>query len=201
MPTDETQAAANPDRDQILQYLPRLEGRALTLTRNQADAADLVQDTLEKALRALPKLRPGSTVGAWLETLLSHTFIDRWRWNGRRSRAFGCVDVDVAAPEPELPPAWLDITEAEVRAAAERLPVSFAAVFRLHDLGHVPYAEIARRLGLPTGTVGTRLRRARQRLREILIDEVLAPRPITSARAAAAAGPADAGEMVAEKAA
>jgi RNA polymerase sigma-70 factor (ECF subfamily) len=168
-------AAEGTEEDvrQILRHLPRLEQRARTLAQSRADAADLVQDTLEKALRAWPRLRPGSNVGAWLETLLSHAFIDGWRWARRRSGMIGVGSVDIPEPEKETSPRWLDITDVEVRAAIDRLPPMFATVFRLHCYGRLPYAEIARRLDIPCSTVGTRLRRARERLRHILTNDVL----------------------------
>jgi RNA polymerase sigma-70 factor (ECF subfamily) len=153
----------------ILEHLPRMHARARVLAGNHADAADLVQDTLEKALRALPRLRPGSNVGAWLGTLLTNTFIDEWRSASHRVTLASTAPLDLPAPEHEPPPPrWLDITQDQVRAAVDRLSPDFAEVFRMHVFEHLPYEVIASRLGIPTGTVGTRLARARWRLRGIL---------------------------------
>src|SRR5262245_26267401 len=95
--TDSQKSDANADTREIVNSLPRLEWRARRLAGDRAAAADLVQDTLEKALRALPRLRPGSNVGAWLDRLLSNTFIDGWRRAGRRGHAVSLERVVAAA--------------------------------------------------------------------------------------------------------
>jgi RNA polymerase sigma-70 factor (ECF subfamily) len=96
-------------------------------------------------------------------------------------------DAEVQAPDEDPPPAWLEITDEEVRAAVERLPAGLAAIFRMHAFGDLSYAEIARQLGIPDGTVATRLRRARERLREILTGAMMQPIPITRSAAKASA--------------
>jgi len=189
MSTSDTEGV-EPARNtaELVRHLPRLEWRARSLLPDPAAADDLVQDTVEKALRALPRLRPGSNVGAWLERLLSNTFIDRWRRAGRQGQLVSIDVVDLAAPLDEAEPAWLEISDADLRAAVEQLPPKLGAVFRMHELGQLQYDEIGRRLGVPEGTVGTRLRRARERLRDILTAAIAAPPiSIASARAAAAA--------------
>lgn len=150
----------------ILAQLPHLLRRALSLTRSRADAEDLLQDTLERALRALPRLRPGSSVVSWLNTLMSHRFIDGWR-SRKHTRSLEAA-AHVAAPVSELPPPWLDISEREIKEGIEKLSACSATILRLRYFHRLSYAEISRRLGLSLDTVGTRLFRARRRLKVIL---------------------------------
>ncbi len=178
----------------VLAQLPHLERRALSLTRARADAEDLLQDTLERALRALPRLRPGSSVVSWLNTLMNNRFIDGWR-SRRHNRSLDAA-VHVAAPVPELPPAWLDISEREIRDGIEKLSACSATILRLRYFHRLPYAEISRRLGVSLDTVGTRLFRARRRLKVILNarcpssrSEVISLEEVLSNRLREAAGP------------
>jgi RNA polymerase sigma-70 factor (ECF subfamily) len=160
----------------VLSQIQHLHRHAAALARNRADAEDLVQDTLERALRALPRLRPDSNVGAWLNTLMNHRFIDAWRSN-RRTRPLETAD-NIAAPEPELPRPWLEISDAEIKRGIDALPVSAADILRLRYYRRLSYAEIGRRLGITGDTVGTRLFRARRRLQLILTDRCLQPTPV-----------------------
>lgn len=147
-----------------------LYGLAMRLSGNKSDANDLVQDTFERALRNFDRLVPGTNERAWLCTILHHLFIDLCR-RRRRERAR-----DEEAPEPacaphdhdEEPPAWARITVDEVRAALEELDEEFRTVYRMHAVEGRPYAEIAERLGIPKVTVGTRLLRARRKLKQLL---------------------------------
>ena len=151
----------------VSSHITQLRRRALALARNQADAEDLLQDTLERALRALPGLRPDSNVGGWLSTLMNHRFIDRWRME-RRHRPLEAAE-HVAIAEPDLKPSWWDLTPAEIEAAMAKLPRASANLLHMRYQRRLPYSEIARRLGTNCDTVGSRLFRARQRLKEILI--------------------------------
>ncbi|HET6149662.1 MAG TPA: RNA polymerase sigma factor [Polyangia bacterium] len=160
----------------VLNQIQQLRRRAGALTRNQADAEDLLQDTLERALRALPRLRPESNLGAWLNTMMNHRFIDSWR-SGRHTRPLEAAE-NIAAAEPEPPPPWLEITEAQIKRGIDDLPVSSADILRLRYYRRLSYAEIARRLGITGDTVGTRLFRARRRLKRILIARYLRPTPL-----------------------
>ena len=158
---------------EVLRQTQHLRRRALALTRNQADADDLVQDTLERALRAVPQLRPGSNVTAWLNTLMSHRFIDGWRV-ARRMRPLDAA-VQVPAPEREAPPPWSQITPAEIDASIDELPATTARLVRYRYYQGMSYDDISRRLGVTVDTVGTRLFRARRRLQVILAARYLQP--------------------------
>lgn len=154
--------------DVLALQLPILKVRALSLTRNPADAADLVQDTLERALRAAPRLRPESNVPGWLMTIMQRRFIDL----ARRERLWDHM-VRVEACQVQSPPArqlvpWEHLETNHVRRAVERLPPAFATVFRMRVFDRSPCGEIARRLAIPVGTVHTRLMRAREKVRNLL---------------------------------
>jgi RNA polymerase sigma-70 factor (ECF subfamily) len=147
-----------------------LEAFAMKLCRNQSDARDLLQDTFERAFKAL---QGGETIvhaRSWLFTVMQNLYFERRRRERRRPEAES-VDVatEVAAPRPERPPpAWLDLTRADLETAVAKLEPEFGAVYRLHALEGRSYQEIAAALAIPTNTVGTRLLRARKKLRELL---------------------------------
>ena len=176
----------------VLAQIPHLRRRAFSLARRHADAEDLLQDTLERALRALPRLRTGSNLVSWLNTLMNHRFIDGWR-SRKHDRPLEAA-VHVAVPAQEPPPGWLDISDREIREGIERLPDLSATILRLRYSHRLPYAEISRRLGISLDTVGTRLFRARRSLKAILSDgylraraEVISLEEILSNRLSAAA--------------
>ena len=174
----QTRGEADGAAELVLSQIHRLRRRAGVLTRNEADAEDLLQDTLERALRALPRLRPDSNLGAWLNTMMNHRFIDTWR-SGRHTRPLEAAQ-NVPAPEPERPPAWTEITEGEIKRGIDELPPASSDILRLRYYRRLSYAELARRLGITGDTVGTRLFRARRRLKRILIARSLeAPSSIT----------------------
>ena len=149
-----------------------LFARAMGLERSVQDARDLVQDTLERALRNFYQFQPGTNAKLWLYRIMYNLFVDRYR---RRSHELGaeCLDdLDPAAPEPEADSPWQRIDEQQFSATMMRLDPPFRRVLELHFLDQRSYREISRELGIPTGTVGTRLLRARQKLRALLDDAV-----------------------------
>lgn len=146
-----------------------LRGLAQRLCRSPADAGDLVQDTYERALRRRAQYQPGTNLQAWLCTLLHHLFIDRCRARSRGPVHAPLDDVVLPAPEPAAEPAWAALTREDVVAALGRLEPEFRRVYELHTLEGVPYQEISARLGIPKATVGTRLARARRKLRDLLM--------------------------------
>lgn len=149
-----------------------LRATALRLCGNPTDARDLVQDTFERGLRNLARYRPGTDGRAWLLTILHHLFIDRCRSRTRERRAdVSAEDVEerIAAPEVEAAPAWATISPEQLREALEKIPEEFRSVYRMHSLEGRSYIEISERLGIPKATVGTRLIRARRRLKELLM--------------------------------
>lgn len=146
-----------------------LQALALRLCRSQADAGDLVQDTFERALRRRQQYEPGTNLRAWLCTILHHLFLDRCRARSRGPTHAPLDELVLPAPEPTREPAWATLTRDDVVAAVGRLDPEFRNVYQLHTLDGMPYTEIAVRLGIPKATVGTRLARARRKLRDLLL--------------------------------
>ena len=168
------------NRAQVVEQLPGLRRYARALTGNAWAADDLVQDTLERACRKWLLWRGGSDLRAWLFTLMHNLYL-----NQRRSAARGqWLDIDslsetLAAPE-DSSDAALDLER-----CLQRLPAEQRAVLLLVTLEDMAYADVARVLQLPLGTVMSRLSRARSRLRE-LMEAPSAP----SATSASSAAPA-----------
>jgi RNA polymerase sigma-70 factor (ECF subfamily) len=149
----------------------------LKLCGNAADARDLVQDAFERALRGYAQLGPDANERAWVITILHNLFIDRCRRKKREPRTEPVDEVSVPAAEPTPPPpAWTAITPAQLRQALGELSEEFRVVYQLHAIEGRSYKEISAELNLPQATVGTRLIRARRKLRELL-ERSLGPAP------------------------
>ena len=157
---------------EVLRYLEPLYATALRLTRNRADAEDLVQDTLVKAFRFSSKFEPGTNLRAWLSTILHNTWRNRLRDAGRQA-----VDVDSSRIEEaeasadgtsgaETPEQLLlrSTLDADLRAALDELPDVFRQAVWLRDVEEFTYAEIAQMLSVPIGTVMSRISRGRRML-------------------------------------
>ncbi len=156
---------------------PALYARALVLARDPESARDLVQDTLLKALSSLHTFHPGSNMTAWLMTILLNLFIDRYRRRSGQPRLVPLCDnaLEVAASADRDPlPASAHVTPEQLRAAFEQLSPLFRDAYRLRIVERLTYDQIAQRLGIAVGTVGTRLARARQQLRRILTTDLAA---------------------------
>jgi len=141
---------------------------AMRLAGNGDDARDLVQDTLERALRRFASFEPGTNARAWLFSILHNAFIDRCRRRAAEPKRMSLDDVELPSSEPEEPPAWTSITLEQLRTAIARLEPEFRSVYELHAVDGLAYQEISTRLGIPVNTVGTRLGRARKKLRTLL---------------------------------
>jgi RNA polymerase sigma-70 factor (ECF subfamily) len=150
--------------------IPTLSTIARRLCGNRHDADDLVQDTIERALRAgASYAEQGSRLG-WLATILRNRFRDSCRQAHRHAPPTDEVDRH-AAPEPGSPVAWEQITEEQVAKAIALLPPAFRRVYELHAGGRA-YTAIADELGISVNTVGTRLARARGKLKVLLNAQV-----------------------------
>jgi RNA polymerase sigma-70 factor (ECF subfamily) len=159
-----------PDRGALLVHTHQsaLEAYALKLCGNPSDARDVVQDTFERALRRIATLAPGSNERAWLFTILHNVFIDRCRRSRREAVVAAVDELELAARDPEPPPGWASLGLEDVRAALAQLDEEFRVIYQLHAIDGLSYDEISQRLGLPKNTVGTRLIRARRKLKVIL---------------------------------
>jgi RNA polymerase sigma-70 factor, ECF subfamily len=166
-------ASADAIAEEALAHADALYRSALRLTRNTAEAEDLVQDTYLKALRAGHRFEPGTNLRAWLFTILMNTYR-----NTRRDRARDVVEIDSdvveqaemrsgagGTPEQELLRQTLD---ADLQAALDGLPEQFREAVWLRDVEEFTYAEIAEMLAVPAGTVMSRISRGRRLLHERL---------------------------------
>lgn len=168
------------ERD-ALPYLDLMYPAALRLTRNQADAEDLVQETFARAYASFGQFRPGTNLRAWLYRILTNTFITGYRRRQREHRATtanGIQDWQLASAGSD-PPAGLKPPDAEVveclldprvKLALRELPEDFRTVVYLADIEGYAYREIAAIMRTPIGTVTSRLFRARRQLRGHLRD-------------------------------
>ena len=184
---DVTNAAVDERQERLeteaLTHLDALYRTALRLSRNPQDAEDLVQETYLNAFRALDRFEEGTNLRAWLFRILNNAFISQYRRRKRRPSssledvteyylydhlADGAAPSGVESPEREV----LDrIGDERVLRALEELPVEFRQVELLADVEGFSYREIADILGIPIGTVMSRLYRGRRRLQKLLWQE------------------------------
>ena len=169
--------------DQAMEYMSSLYNAALRMTRNPADAEDLVQETYLKAYRAFGRFEEGTNLKAWLYRILTNTFINSYRSKKRRPeqteldevedlylyRRLGGLEAVTAgrSAEEEV----LDhFTDSDVKAAVEALPEQFRMAVLLADVEGFSYKEIAEILDVPIGTVMSSLHRGRKTLQKVLHD-------------------------------
>jgi RNA polymerase sigma-70 factor, ECF subfamily len=175
-----------------LEYMPQLYSAALRMTRNPADAEDIVQETYLKAYRAFGGFEEGTNLRAWLYRILTNTYINAYRAKQRRPderdlddiedlylyRRLGALEGVGRSAEDEL----MDLfTDDEVKNAMESLPEQFRMAVYLADVEGFSYKEIAEILDVPIGTVMSRLHRGRKAMQKTLfeyaVDRGLATRP------------------------
>ncbi|HUW61734.1 MAG TPA: sigma-70 family RNA polymerase sigma factor [Candidatus Bathyarchaeia archaeon] len=165
----------------VLEHLGMLYAVALRLTRNAADAQDLTQNTVVKALRFHNQFKDGTYIKAWLLTILRNTFINEYRRRVRRPDFVELTGSEAApgtAPDPKVafePAAdnsadLLELLDDEVKGAVESLPQDFRFAVIMADLKDKSYKEIAEAMDCPLGTVMSRLYRGRKLLRQRLYD-------------------------------
>jgi RNA polymerase sigma-70 factor (ECF subfamily) len=135
------------------------------MTRNAFDAEDLVQETFLRAYRGFDRFEPGTNIRAWLFTILHRVRTDSFRKAGRSPRTVELVDEGPAVPPPQDA---LATGGEEVERALAALPESFRVAVILRDVEELSYDEIARALGIPIGTVMSRIHRGRGLLRAAL---------------------------------
>jgi RNA polymerase sigma-70 factor (ECF subfamily) len=149
---------------ELIQHIPRLRRYARALARDPARADDLVQDTLERALAKLDLWRPDSDLRAWLFTLMHNLFVNQMRSAGSHTlcELDEANDVPVSGGQNEA------LAVRDIHAALSQLPPEQREVMLLVGLEQFAYADAARILGVPQGTVMSRLSRARERMRLLL---------------------------------
>ena len=154
---------ARPD---LIEHLPRLRRYARALTGDVNRADDLVQDTLERALAKLDLWQPGSDLRAWLFTLMHNLFVNQIRIKRPQETVMeDALDEPVSGGQMEA------LAARDIHAALARLPEEQREVLLLVGLEQFGYAEAAQVLGVPAGTVMSRLSRARERMRQMLAGE------------------------------
>ncbi|MCH7581651.1 MAG: sigma-70 family RNA polymerase sigma factor [Acidobacteria bacterium] len=168
------------ERD-AMQYTRQLYSAAMRMTRNPADAEDLVQETYLKAYRAYHTFQEGTNLKAWLYRILTNTYINKYRKDSRRPsevdlgtvedmylyRRLGSEESAEAARTTE--DRVLDgLVESDIKQAVEELPESFRMPVLLADLEGFSYKEIAEILDIPIGTVMSRLHRGRKAMQKRL---------------------------------
>ena len=158
-----------------LQHLDGLFGYAMALTRNKTEAEDLVQETYLRATRAFGQFRADRNLKSWLSTILRNIFLDQVR-HIRRSPSIVEIDLELInssrvspkAPGDPLASYLIKMKHSDVRNAIESLPPRYREVILLREFQDLTYQQIADILGCPTGTVTSRLCRAREKLKQVL---------------------------------
>jgi RNA polymerase sigma-70 factor, ECF subfamily len=157
----------------------RLFNLACWLARDRSAAEDLVQETYMKALRGFSSFQPGTNFRAWIYRILRNTFLTS---QAGLHASLSFDDLDEPPPEPaELhTPESLLLLRAEhdqVRKALETLPVPAREIILLCDFEEMTYSEIGQALGIPLGTVMSRLSRARKAMRTLLVAQMEGTKP------------------------
>jgi len=149
---------------------------AKRLCGNSSDAQDLLQETFERGWKSFHRFQPGTNGRAWLMAILHNRFLDRCRRKVReplgsaRSESIeGHAERLTSSGSEEEAPAWAAVSTDQVLEAMGSLKEDFRITYQLHAVEGRSYAEIAETLRIPKMTVGTRLNRARRRLRELLM--------------------------------
>jgi RNA polymerase sigma-70 factor (ECF subfamily) len=169
--------------EQAVPFMASLYTAALRMTRNPADAEDLVQETYLKAYRAFGGFKEGTNLKAWLYKILTNTFINSYRSRKRRPEQTDLDEVEdlylyrrlggqeaVAASRSAEEEVLDHFTDADVKSAVEALPEQFRMAVLLADVEGFSYKEIAEILDIPIGTVMSRLHRGRKALQKVLHD-------------------------------
>jgi RNA polymerase sigma-70 factor (ECF subfamily) len=180
-----SEASRDAFSDEVLVHLDAMYGVACKMTRNPAEAEDLVQDALLRALRGRDQFQAGTNLKAWLFRILTNTFINKYRRGGLERSVLEGPDADPLADgwvsantmrqlrDPETL-ALMPLVEEEIGRALDSLPPEFRLAVILSDVEEFSYEEIGRIMGCPIGTVMSRLHRGRKLLQGALYNHAIA---------------------------
>lgn len=167
------------ERD-ALQYMNQLYAAAMRYTKNPEDAQDLVQDAYAKAYTSFHQFEPGTNLKAWLYRVLTTTFINNYRKDQRRPQSSDSELEDWQLAEASSHTSdqgkstedvvLENLPDSDIKNALAQIPEEFRMVVYYADVEGFSYKEIAEIVGVPTGTVMSRLHRGRKQLREKLTD-------------------------------
>lgn len=171
MAVSDQRAASESFEDLALPLFDRLYNFAHWLTQNREEAEDLVQETYAKALKGFGSFQPGTNFRAWMYRILRNAFLT----SRAGLKALTMSQEEIAADESNLPPTRHNpetillqrLDQELVHRAMDELPVVYREVLLLCEFEEMQYQEIAATLGVPMGTVMSRLSRARRALQEI----------------------------------
>lgn len=190
--------------DDAMQYAPQLFSAAMRMTRNRADAEDLVQETYLKGFRSYETFAEGTNLRAWLFRILTNTYINKYRARQRRPEETDLGDVEDLYLYRRL--GTLDdpsrgrsaeeslmemLADDAVKSALEGLPDNFRLPVILADVEGFAYKEIAEILDIPIGTVMSRLHRGRKALQKALYEHAVATGLVAAESATSSTGPGE----------